>query len=685
MKRFSFGIAFRLLAGLASLVLLMAGAGLLALLALDAYQHALDEMAQQDLPALASSATLVQQTQKLVATAPALIVAESQYERRGLMLRISAQKVSIDEQLAALKRFGLGAHESAVITQVQSELVENLNELDTAVERKIDQDRQIQNLAQELRQLRERVQALESGRSGASAAEIRNAAAISASGGSAAKELFEREVTAQNWFGQNNEILALLLTAFDGQNRGALDSLRIQLLDAIDRVGRTGSRLPEPDRTAATDIVAELTALGLNEGRLLDTRAQQLETARVEQLALERNRRLADQLGAAVSGPQERITQAALDLGAATSEGTRRTAQSLILIVIIGFVAASVILIYILRSVINRLRRLQASMQGRQAGMKTPIDTAGHDEIAEMAQALDFFVRTISEREAETTRALVELKATQATLIQTEKLASLGQLTAGISHEIKNPLNFIDNFADLALTICDELRLALEAGDVAAQDEAFGFLKKNLTKIRYHGKYADSIVRSIILHSRRSTDGERQTIEFNAVIEEALTLARRTMRGKDPNFYVTIERNFQPNLGSVEISYHDIIRMLLNIFDNAFYAILQRDPDRAAQAEPTVSVMTRGDDDSVEVRITDNGIGMTPEVCEKVFAPFFTTRPSGMGVGLGLTVGQEIVHQQHQGRIEFESVPGEQTTVIISLPRRTRAEKPHAAQTVAAE
>jgi signal transduction histidine kinase len=685
MKRFSFGIAFRLLAGLTSLVLLMAGAGLLALLALEAYQRALDEVAQQHLPALASSATLVQQTQKLVATAPALIVAESQYERRGLMLRISAQQASIDEQLAALKHFGLGAQESAAITQVQSALVENLNELDTAVERKIDLDRQIQNLAQELRQLRERVQALESGRSGASASEIRNAAAIAGSGSSMATELFDREITAQSWFGQSNEILALLLTAFDAQNRGALDSIRIQLLDAIDLVGRTGNRLPEPERTAATEIVTELSTIGLHDGRLLDTRAQQLETARIEQLALERNRRLADQLGAAVSGPQERITQEALALGAATSESTRRTARSLILIVIVGFGAASIILIYILRSVINRLRRLQASMQGRQAGLKTPIDTAGHDEIAEMAQALDFFVRTISEREAETNRALVELKATQATLIQAEKLASLGQLTAGISHEIKNPLNFIDNFSDMALTICDELGSALEIGDIPAQEEAFHFLKQNLSKIRYHGKYADSIVRSIILHSRRATDGERQTIEFNAVVEEALTLARRTMRGKNPDFQVTIERDFQPKTGSVEISYHDIIRMLHNIFDNAFYAIAQRTSDRAMHEEPMVRVATRGTEDSVEVRIMDNGIGMTPEVKEKIFAPFFTTRPPGAGVGLGLTVGQEIITQQHQGRIEFDSIPGEQTTVNISLPRRARAEKPRTIRIVAAE
>ncbi|MGB8840111.1 MAG: ATP-binding protein [Aliidongia sp.] len=685
MKRFRFGITFRLLAGLTSLVLLTAGAGLLALFALNAYQRALDEVAQQHLPALASSAALVQQTQKLVATAPALIVAESQYERHGLMLRITAQKASIDEQLDALKRFGLGTQESAAITQVQTELVENLGELDTAVERKIDQDQQMQNLAQELRQLRERVQVLEGDHSSdGGVGQIRETLAGSSSSRPTARQLFDREIAAQGWFGQSNEIVSLLLTAFDGQNRGALDSIRIQLLDAIDRIGRSVGALPETERVAAQNIVMELATLGLHERGLLDLRAQQIEAARTEQLALERNRRLADQLVAAVSGPQERITQAALDLGAATSESTRRTARSLFLIVVAGFVAASVILIYISRSVINRLRRLQISMQGRQAGLKTPIDTTGHDEIAEMAQALDFFVRTISESEAETKRAFVELKATQATLIQAEKLASLGQLTSGISHEIKNPLNFIENFSEISLAICDELKHAFDTGDRAGQDEAFGFLKSNLSKIRSHGKYADGIVRIMMLHSRPEGEGERQLIEFNVIVEEALTLARHHARGKYPDFQVTIERDFQPRLGSVEISHQDIIRVLMNVFDNAFYAVLHRDADQAAKAEPSVSIMTRGDDDTVEVRITDNGKGMTTEELGKIYVPFFSTKPTSVGTGLGLSIAYEIVTGQHRGQVQAKSDLGEHTTMTISLPRRTHAKAPPLAKAIPA-
>jgi signal transduction histidine kinase len=655
MKGFRFGIAFRLLAGLASLVLLTAGAGGVALFALRAYQRALDEVAQQHLPALASSATLVQQTQKLVATAPALIVAESQYQRRSLMVRISSQKASIDQQLEALRRFGLGADELAAISRVQADLVDNLSELDTAVERKIDQDRRIQDLAQELRQLRERVHALES-------------SSRTGGGGPA----------IQDWLGRSDEILALLLTAFDTENKGALDSTRVQLIDAIGRIVTIGTQLPDPERATAAGIVSELGTLGLDNAGLLATRAEQLDSERTERSALALNRLLADQLVTAVSGPQQRITQAALDLGAAASERTRETAQRLVGIVIAGVLAAAVILIYISRSVIRRLHRLQLSMQGRQAGLETPIDTHGHDEIAEMAQALDFFVRTISEREAETERALVELKAAQASLVHAEKLASLGQLTAGIAHEIKNPLNFVNNFAALSLELCDELLTAQRAGDQAGQDDLVRILAGNLGKIRDHGKRADSIVRSMLQHSRDG-NSQPQRVDFNALVDEAINLAYHGARAQDPDFQITVKREFAAGLGQVELVPQDITRVLLNLLANAFYAAAH------GRSKPMVGIATAGDAQGAEVRITDNGNGMTKEVQAKLFTPFFTTKPTGEGTGLGLSLSYDIVVHQHRGRIGVDSVFGSHTTITVSLPRQHRAETPRPIEAFSAE
>ena len=668
MKGLRFGIAFRLLAGLAGLVLLTAGAGGVALLALNAYQRALDEMAQQYLPALASSATLVQQTQKLVATAPALVVAESQYERRGQMMRISGQKASIDEQLEALRRFGLGEDESTTISRIQADLVENLNDLDAAVEHKIDQDRRIQDLAQELRQLRERIHGLAGGSPAASDA----------------ASLTEDAIALHDWRDRSEEILALLLTAFDAQNRGALDSIRVQLLDAIDRISALTPRLPTAERSNAAGIVAELGTLGLDGAGLLETRGLQLDTARTEQSALSRNRLLADLLVNAVSGPQQRITGAALALGTEASERTRQTAQNLIAIVIAGVIGAGLILYYILRHVIRRLRRLQASMQGRQAGLDTPIDTHGHDEIAEMAQALDFFVRTLSEREAEKERALVDLKAAQASLVHAEKLASLGQLTAGIAHEIKNPLNFVNNFASLSLELCEELQAALTAEDAGARDEAVRLLAGNLAKIRDHGKRADGIVRSMLQHSRTG-DGELQRTDVNALVEEAVNLAYHGSRAQDPNFRIMVERDFQPRLGAAELVPQDITRVLLNLLANAFYAAGQRQAAAGPGFAPVVTVATTGDGERVELRVTDNGTGMSPEVQAKLFTPFFTTKPTGEGTGLGLSLSYDIVHHQHRGRIEVESVPDSHTTVRVTLPRRRRADPPRRVAALSAE
>jgi signal transduction histidine kinase len=674
MKRIRFGIAFRLLTGLASLVLLTAIAGGVAILALNAYRDALDEVARQHMPALASSAALVQQTQKLVATAPALLAAESQYERRGLMLRIIGQKAAIDDQLDSLKRFGLGADDSSAISLVQADLVGNLSDLDMAVERKIDQNRRLQDLSQELRQLRERVSTFESGHAvTGGVAALRHALSGPPDGLRAAARQLDGEIAIENWIGGGNEILALLLTAFDAQNRGALESIRVQLLEVAERVGNIGPHLPTAERANAMSILSELRALGLDGTGLLETRAKLLDSEHAEQSALARNRSLADQLVAVVAIPERRITQDALNLGAATSAHAERTARRLIAIVIAAVLAAAVILVYISRSVIHRLRRLQSSMQGRQAGHDTPIDTHGRDEIAEMAQALDFFVRTISQREAEKERALIDLKAAQASLVRAEKLASLGQLTAGIAHEIKNPLNFVNNFASLSLELCDELRSALHGHDPTAQDATVRLLASNLSKIRDHGKRADGIVRSMLLHSRHG-DGELRRIELNPLVEEAISLAFHGARAQDPNFRVRIDSRFEPQLGYVELIPQEIMRVLLNLLSNAFYAVTRHGVGQVPPADPMVGVTTASGSDQVEIRITDNGCGMNEEVQAKLFTPFFTTKPTGEGTGLGLSLSYDIVVNQHRGRIVIESEAGRSTTVAITLPRQHRAQ-----------
>jgi signal transduction histidine kinase len=319
--------------------------------------------------------------------------------------------------------------------------------------------------------------------------------------------------------------------------------------------------------------------------------------------------------------------------------------------------------------VIYRLRRLQASMQGRQAGHKTPIDTGGHDEIAEMAQALDFFVRTISEREAEKERALVELKAAQANLIQAEKLASLGQLIAGVAHEIQNPLNFVNNYSALSIELCGELRVALDIKDRVEQDESLRLLTRNLNKIHDHGARAGSIVQSMLAHSRQ-TQTERELVDLNRLVDDALNLAWHGARGLYQNLGVTVIRDFAPQPGQVELVPQDISRALLNVLTNAFYAVAHRSADRDRAGAPLVRVATSGAADHVELRITDNGDGMSNEVLANLFTPFFTTKPAGEGTGLGLSLCYDIVVREHGGLIRADSIPGRETTIVITLPRR---------------
>jgi signal transduction histidine kinase/HAMP domain-containing protein len=282
-------------------------------------------------------------------------------------------------------------------------------------------------------------------------------------------------------------------------------------------------------------------------------------------------------------------------------------------------------------------------------------------------------------RERELRAAHEQLKAAQASLIQAEKMASLGELTAGIAHEIKNPLNFVNNFAELSRELLDELREAVDA--VASQspnsergeiDALVATLSGNLAKIGEHGRRADGIVKSMLLHSR-SGSGERCPTDLNALAEETLGLAYHGLRAQDPGFHATLERDFEPNLGSVELVPQDITRVLLNLYGNGFYAANQRRRDGADKAfEPVLKVATRGGGDVIEIRVRDNGIGMTPEVRAKLFTPFFTTKPTGEGTGLGLSISYDIIVQGHGGTIAVDSRPGEFTEFTLRLPRRWR-------------
>jgi len=279
----------------------------------------------------------------------------------------------------------------------------------------------------------------------------------------------------------------------------------------------------------------------------------------------------------------------------------------------------------------------------------------------------------VQERTRELSKSLDDLRTAQDRLVQTEKLASLGQLTAGIAHEIKNPLNFVNNFSALSAELIDELDETLAPAPLDQKmrgevGELTQMLKSNLEKVVQHGKRADSIVKNMLLHSREGS-GEKRPADINALLDESLNLAYHGARAEKPGFNITLQRDFDGNAGAIEVFPQEITRAFLNLISNGFYAATRRKVDGDPYFEPVLSAATINLGDHVEIRIRDNGTGIPPEVKEKIFNPFFTTKPSGEGTGLGLSMSHDIIVKQHGGSIEVETEPGLFTEFKIVLPR----------------
>jgi len=280
----------------------------------------------------------------------------------------------------------------------------------------------------------------------------------------------------------------------------------------------------------------------------------------------------------------------------------------------------------------------------------------------------------VQARTRELAASLEDLRTTQDRLVQTQKLASLGQLTAGIAHEIKNPLNFVNNFSGVSVELIDELRQALVGANLdtklrAEITEIADTLQGNLDKVVQHGKRADAIVKNMLQHSREGS-GEHRFIDINALVEESLNLAWHGARAEKQGFNITLERSFDPSAGEADVFPQDITRVLLNLISNGFYAAAKRKAEvNKEDYESILTASTRNLGGSVEIRIRDNGSGIPPEVKEKIFNPFFTTKPAGEGTGLGLSISHDIIVKQHGGSIDVESTPGEFTEFRIILPR----------------
>ncbi|HRG25346.1 MAG TPA: ATP-binding protein [Chitinophagaceae bacterium] len=284
----------------------------------------------------------------------------------------------------------------------------------------------------------------------------------------------------------------------------------------------------------------------------------------------------------------------------------------------------------------------------------------------ETIQELELKRKAVEETNAALQQSMEELKAAQAQLIQSEKMASLGELTAGIAHEIQNPLNFVNNFSEVTGELISEMVDEVDKGNTAEVKAIASDIQQNMEKILHHGKRAGDIVKGMLQHSRTSS-GQKELTDINVLVDEYLRLAYHGLRAKDKAFNATLHTEYDENAGKVNVIPQDIGRVILNLITNAFYTVNERKRIKEEGYEPVVSVSTSRISDHIEIKVKDNGMGIPQKVLDKIFQPFFTTKPTGQGTGLGLSLSYDIV-KAHGGELSVQSNHGEGTVFIVSIP-----------------
>ncbi|HXL56956.1 MAG TPA: ATP-binding protein, partial [Chitinophagaceae bacterium] len=313
-----------------------------------------------------------------------------------------------------------------------------------------------------------------------------------------------------------------------------------------------------------------------------------------------------------------------------------------------------------------RQQDIQEAQQAYQNRIKTYTLISGLIVLLLVASILFRHNRNKQKAKVKIEKAYEELKFTQAQLIQSEKMASLGELTSGIAHEIQNPLNFVNNFSEVNTELIAEMKQEIDKGNIEEVKEIANDIKENEQKILHHGKRADTIVKGMLQHSRVST-GQKEPTDINALADEYLRLSYHGLRAKDKTFNATLQTDFDATIGKINIVPQDIGRVLLNLFNNAFYAVTEKKKQTGNNYEPTVSVSIKKVNGKVEIRVADNGNGIPQKILDKIFQPFFTTKPTGQGTGLGLSLSYDIV-KAHGGEIRVETKEGEGAEFAIQLP-----------------
>ena len=682
---------------------------------------------ESSVPEMAAAFGVAQQSGALVAAAPRLTAAATPGELARIAGGISRDRKAFEAQLKTLTEIEGDASISRSLHKRGEELMANIEAIEASMAQRFDLSGRRQARLKELTSLRARLV-------GNLVPLIDDQLFYTVTGyrlpGRPAAprrdHLSQREINRYRHLAELRSDATtgaqLLATALNISDASLLEPLRESFEATARGIRRRLAQLgtPPSDKRLAAPF-ARLVAMGSEPDGVFGLRARELGLARRQRDLLENNRRLAVELVAEAEGLVKTARASVQEATLASAEAIL-TGRNLLLLISAMSVIGALLLswIYVGRFLSRRLGRLSDRMRRMAEGdLEAEVDIGGRDEVGEMAAALEVFRRHALEvqrlnlvekladelkgKNEQLETALGDLEKAQDQIVMREKLAALGELTAGVAHEIKNPLNFIKNFSEVSVELLDELLeevRALAAGPKKAEDgadgekpdgekpdddtaelieEIAGDLTGNLKTIHEHGERANNIVQSMLQMGRGS--GERRPADINALLSEHAKLAYHSARASDPDFNVDLQEDFDPGVGEIEVIPQDLSRVFLNMVTNACYAthekrmaLKETDPDAVklkeggADYEPQLRLITRDAGDKIEIRIRDNGSGIPAELVEKIFHPFFTTKPTDKGTGLGLALSSDII-RQHGGHIQVETEAGQFTEMIIDLPK----------------
>ena len=690
MLYFAFGFA----------VVLTLGATMVGWLSFNRVGQAQTQVNEVNLPEVAAAFGVAEYSSVLVAAAPRLTAAENPQEQNDIYDNISTTNEALNQQLAALEQIAQDDARSASIREHAQTLTANIESIRDQRYQLFQLDSRRETLQRELGNLRSRlvniiVPAIDDQLFYTVTGYQRLNQPPASPDEHFSEAQFNRYRLLYELQGDANIATELLANAFTVSEPAAIEPLRERFEAAAGRIERNLAELEgTPVHSRIDPVFTRISRLGLGDRNGFDILEQQLRIVEDQRILLDFNRNEAIALVTEVDGLVV-DSQASAQSAALASAESILTGRTLLLIITVVSVGGAILITWLLvgRIILRRIGMVSEWMRRLSAGdLETVVEVGGNDEITDMAAAVDVFRRhaleiqrlnlvemlasDLQEKNEELETVLSDLRRAQDQIVIQGKLAALGELTAGVAHEIRNPLNFVKNFSEASGELLTELKEVLEEAGENLTEEQRGLiqdisddLNSNFERIRNHGDRANRIVHGMLMMSRGT--GEFQLADINGLLDEHARLAFHSARATDPEFQLDLVMDdLDPAVGELEVIPQDLGRVFVNMVGNACYATNEKRLAALESGEsyfPTLTLTTQRDDENITISIKDNGSGMPPEVAEKIFNPFFTTKPTDQGTGLGLAISSDII-RQHGGVIRVNTEAGEFTEMVIELP-----------------